>query len=86
MSSQPSDWIAPTGVRPVEADTETTAIPGDAMRDSRLSLTAKGLLALLLSYNGQPIDPYEDAIEEAAEIDQAVAELISFGYALRIPR
>lgn len=86
MRSPASDWIAPTGVRPVEADPVTTAIPDFALNDPRLSLTAKGLLALLLSHCGQPIDPHEDAIEDAADIAGAVDELIEFGYAVRIAR
>jgi hypothetical protein len=79
-----SDWIAPTGVRAVELNAPDTATPGSAMNDPRLSLTAKGLYALLLTYQGQPIDPYDGAIEDEAEIRAAIDELVSNGYAVRV--
>ena len=65
---------------------ETTDIPDEAMSDPRLSLIAKGLYALLLTYQGQPIDPYEDAVEDLTEIRTAVDELIEKGYAVRVIR
>ena len=86
MTQSLTDWIAPTGLRRVIPDAETTDIPDDAMSDPRLSLIAKGLYALLLTYQGQPIDPYEDAFEDAAEIRAAVDELIENGYATRVIR
>lgn len=86
MTTPASDWIAPTGVRAVEADAIDTAIPDSAMSDPRLSLAAKGLYALLLTYQGQPIDPYEDAIEDEADIQAAIDELIECGYAARVKR
>jgi len=86
MTSGSSDWIAPTGVRAVEADAIDTAIPDSAMSDPRLSLAAKGLYALLLTYQGQPLDPYEDAIEDEADIQAAIDELIVNGYAVRVAK
>lgn len=84
MMSPASDWIAPTGVRAVEPNAVETAIPASAMNDSQLSLVAKGLYALLLTYQGQPIDPYGDAIEDEAEIHAAIDELVAYGYAVRV--
>ena len=81
-----SDWIAPTGLRALEPEAIDTAIPDTAMLDPRLSLAAKGLYALLLSYQGQPVDPYEDAIEDEADIRAATNELIELGYAVRVTR
>jgi|GEM_PF-5592534 len=82
--SPTSDWIAPTGVRAGEVDALDTAIPDSAMSDPRLSLAAKGLYALLLTYQGQPIDPFEDAIEDEADIRAAIDALIASGYAVRV--
>jgi hypothetical protein len=82
--TSPTDWIAPTGVRAVEPNASDTAIPDAKMSDPRLSLTAKGLYALLLTCQGQPVNPFEDAIEDEAEIRAAIAELIANGYAVRV--
>jgi hypothetical protein len=82
--SPASGWIAPTGVGAVEPNFADTAIPDFAIDDPRLSLMAKGLYALLLTYQGQPIDPSEDAIEDEAEIRAAIGELIANGYAVRV--
>lgn len=86
MSPTQSDWIACTGLRAVEGDTETIAIPDTVLGDPGLSLIAKGLYVLLLSYPGQPIDPYEDAIEDPAEISASIEELIAAGHAVRVER
>lgn len=86
MTTPASDWIAPTGVRAVEADAIDTAIPDSAMSDPQLSLAAKGLYALLLTYQRQPIDPYDDAFEDEADIRAAINELIASGYAVRVER
>jgi len=77
------DWIAPTGLRLVDPDAAETFVPASAMEDPRLSLTAKGLYGLLLSNQGDPIDPYDDAIEDESEIKAAIDELIRTGYAVR---
>lgn len=84
MTSNISDWIAPTGVRRIAPDTLSTQVPETVLSDTRLSLTAKGLYALLLTYQGRPVDPYEDALEDEAEIRAAIDELIAFGYAVRV--
>ena len=86
MSSTQSDWIASGGLRAVETASEGIAIPDAVLGDPRLSLIAKGLYALLLSYPGQPIDPYEDAIEDPAEISAGIEELIAAGHAVRLER
>ena len=86
MTQSFTDWIAPTGLRRVIQDAVATDIPDDAMSDPRLSLIAKGLYALLLTHQGQPIDPYEDAVEDAVEIRAAIDELIENGYATRVIR
>lgn len=82
--TQPTDWIAPTGLRLFDPDTTETFVPASAMDDPRLSLVAKGLYGLLLSYQGEPIDPYEDAIEDDTEIRAAIDQLISCGWAVRV--
>lgn len=82
--SPASDWIAPNGVRAVELDAADTSLPDSAMNDPQLSLVAKGLYALLLAYQGQPIDPYYDAIEDEGEIRAAIEELVASGYAVRV--
>lgn len=86
MNPKHSDWIAATGLRAVDADPEMTAIPDAVLGDPHLSLLAKGLYALLLSYSGRPIDPYEDAIEDPTEISLGIEELIAAGHAVRIER
>lgn len=86
MTSTATDWIAPTGMRPFDAEATSTATPAAAMNDERLSLAAKGLYALLLSYQGEPIDPYEDAVEDIDDICAAIEELIDCGYAVRVAR
>lgn len=63
-----------------------TAILYTVLGDPGLSLIAKGLYALLLSFPGQPIDPYEDAIEDPAEISAGIEELIAAGHAVRVER
>jgi len=54
------------------------------MNDPRLSLMAKGLYALMLTYQGQPIDPYYESIDDEAEISVAIDELVAVGYAVRV--
>ena len=82
--TQPADWIAPTGLRLFDPDATETFVPASAMEDPRLSLAAKGLYGLLLSYQGEPVDPIDDAIEDEETIRVAVDELIKLGYAIRI--
>lgn len=78
--------IAAAGPRALDPDATTSLVQGSVMNDPRLSLTAKGLYAVLLSYQGQAIDPYEDAIEEDEEIRAAIDELLECGYAVRVRR
>ncbi len=86
MSSMRSDWVAVTGVRPVDPDVTQTAVPWSVMHDERLSLTAKGLYGRLLSYQGQPIDPYDEALDDQDDIAAAIDELLASGYAVRVAR
>lgn len=73
-----------TGLRRFDLSATHTAIPASVMNDPSLSLEARGLFALLLSYQGQPIDPYDDAVEDEADIHAAIEELITAGYAARV--
>lgn len=86
MTSRATDWVAVTGLHAVDPDATTTLVPGSVMNDPRLSLVAKGLYAALLSYQGQAIDPYEDAIEDDEEMRAAIDELVECGYAVRVRR
>lgn len=86
MTSRASDWIAVTGLHAVDPEATTTMVPAAAMNDWRLSLVAKGLYAALLSYQGQPIDPFENAVEDDDDIASAIEELIANGYATRLTR
>ena len=75
-----------TGLHRFDLTATHTAIPASVMNDPSLSLEARGLFALLLSYQGQPIDPYEGAIEDSETIAGAIEELIAEGYAARMTR
>lgn len=77
------EWIAPTGVRAVSDDAEDTAIPDGVINDPDLSLMAKGIYALVLSYQGKPVNPYEDAFESEEDIREAIDELVSAGLIVR---
>ena len=78
------DWIAATGPRAVSENAEDTAIPYAVLDDPRLSLIAKGLYALVLTGQGQPINPYEDAIEDVEDIRVAVEKLIDARLVVRV--
>lgn len=78
------DWIAAAGLRRVDSDATHTAIPASVMADMSLSLEARGLYALLLPYQGQPIDPYDDAVEDDDVIAAAIEELIAAELAVRV--
>lgn len=78
------DWIAATGPRAVSKDAENTAIPFAVLDDPRFSLIAKGLYALVLTGQGQPINPYEDAIEDVEDIRAAIEELVDAGLVARV--
>lgn len=87
MSSSLSDWwIAPVGLRAVETDPEFTAIPDSVLADPDLSLMAKGIYALALAYQGQPINPYDDAVENPAKIADALDELVRASLIVRVSR
>ncbi|MFB8190360.1 hypothetical protein ACFC14_13615 [Microbacterium sp. NPDC055988] len=78
------DWIAATGPRAVSEKAEDTAIPYAVLDDPHLSLIAKGLYALLLTGQGQPINPYEDAVEDVEDIRLAIDELVEAGLVIRV--
>src|SRR5690554_4682956 len=61
--SEREGWIAVTGLRPFDADAKDTAIPTAVINDPDLSLIAKGIYGLTLSYQGQPVNPYADTFE-----------------------
>lgn len=84
--SAPSDWIAARGLRRVSADPTELVIPDHILKDADLSLTAKGLFALLVISQGQPVDPFGDACEDRAEITAAIDDLVAAGLAVRVPR
>jgi hypothetical protein len=86
MESEREDWIAPTGIRRIEPNATHTDIPTGRMEADDLSFTARGLYAELLSYQGTPMNPYQDARGESVEIEAAIAELIEHGYIVRVPR
>jgi hypothetical protein len=81
-----TDWIAVAGLRAFDPEATATDYPNEIMFDDRLSLEAKGLYGLLLSHQGQPIDPYDDAIEDDEVIAKAIEELIAYGHAVRLAR
>lgn len=78
------DWIAATGPRAVSKNAEDTAIPYALLDDPGLSLIAKGLYALVLTGQGQPINPYEDGIEDVEDIRAAIEELVGAGLVIRV--
>lgn len=80
----PSEWIAARGLWPVSADPSELVIPDHVLNDEELSLAAKALFALLVASQGQPIDPYEDALEDTADISAAIDELLEAGLAVRV--
>ncbi|BDZ39351.1 hypothetical protein ACFPJ2_08445 [Microbacterium suwonense] len=82
----PSEWIAARGLRPVSADPSELGIPDHVLNDVELSLAAKGLFALLVASQGQPIDPFDDALEDNADISAAIDELLGAGLAVRVAR
>lgn len=82
--SQPEEWIAAIGPRIVSDDLQDVAISDAVLGDSELSLMAKGLYALVLTGQGQPINPYEDAFEDVDDIRVAIDELGAAGLVIRI--
>lgn len=84
VSERPSDWIAAAGLRAVEADASDVGIPPDILTDQEYSLMAPGLYALLLAQQGQPVDPYEEALESEENLAGAINELLAAGLAVRV--
>lgn len=72
MTTHRSEWIAAAGLRRVDVEAETALIPEDVLADPELTLTAKGLYALLLAEQGRPVNPLDDAIESESEIAAAI--------------
>lgn len=81
---EPSEWIAATGPRMVSDDPEDFAIPDAVLSDPGLSLMAKGVYALVLTGQGQPINPFEDPIESIEDIRAAIDELLTSGLVVRV--
>lgn len=86
MHAPHADWIAPAGLRAVGPDTDDAAIPADVLGSPSLSLIAKGVYALTVTHQGQPVDPYDDAVEDAPDIAAAIQELIKAGLIVRVKR
>lgn len=84
VSERPTDWIAASGLRAVEADASDVGIPPDVLADQELSLMARGLYALLLAQQGQPVDPYDEAFESEEDLTGAIDELLAAGLAVRV--
>lgn len=82
----PSEWVAARGFWPVSADPSELVIPDHVLNDVELSRAAKGLLALLVSSQGQSIDPFDAAFEDPADISAATDELLQAGQAVRVVR
>lgn len=86
MHSPHTDWIAPAGLRAVESDPDDAAIPAEVLGSQSLSLIAKGIYALILAYQGRPVDPYEEAVEDPRDIAAGIEELIEAGLIVRLTR
>lgn len=82
----PDEWIAATGLWPVHEDMADVVVPNHVLADPELSLIAKGLFALLVAEQGQPINPFDDPYEGVADIQAAVDELIEAGLAVRVTK
>lgn len=85
VSERPSDFIAAAGLRSVVDDPADVDVSLDVLADQDLSLIARGLYALLVTEQGNPIDPYEDALESEEDLAAAIEELIAAGLAVRLP-
>lgn len=84
MNQQPAnEWVSPTGLRTI-GDSDSTAVPIAVMNHPSLSLGAKGLYALILSYQGAPVDPYDGAIEDQDDIRAMLEELVTAGLVVRV--
>ncbi|WP_193597863.1 hypothetical protein [Microbacterium sp. YJN-G] len=70
----------------MSADPSELVIPDHVLNDVELSLATKGLFALLVASQGQPIDPFDDALEDPADISAAIDELLLAGLTVRVVR
>ncbi|GEK86615.1 MULTISPECIES: hypothetical protein [Microbacterium] len=77
------EWILALGLRPVSDDPNDSAIPDAVLNGPSLSLTAKALYALVLSTQGRPLNPFEDAFEDSKDIHAAIDELVAAGLVVR---
>ncbi|MCK3769393.1 hypothetical protein MZK47_06910 [Microbacterium aerolatum] len=84
--STPEEWLAASGPHPMSDDPRDIAIPDAVLNDPALSPAAKGLYALVLSKQGQPLNPYDDAFEDAADIHAAIDELVAAGLVMRVTK
>ena len=84
MTERPRVWIAPTGLRVVDPDATQTAVPVDELLEAGLSFLAIGLYGELLSYQGKPVDPYENQLDAVEDISDAIDQLVKHGYAVRV--
>lgn len=79
-----AQWIAAVGLWPVRDDPSEAVIPDHVFADPDLSLLAKGLFAVLIAEQGKPVNPYEDAHEDASDIAAAIDELVDAELAVRL--
>lgn len=83
MNAERSQRIAVTSLRVIEPNSTAADIPEDVLNDTSLSLTTKGLYALLLAEQ-EPVNPFDRAIEDESEIAVAIDELTIAGLAIRV--
>lgn len=77
------DWIAPiAGFATADEATANIAATA-AMENPHLSLLAKGLHALVLTHEGEPINPYADSYQPPELIKAAIEELLEAGLIIR---
>lgn len=65
-------------------DPEETVIPDAVLSDPELSLMAKGIYALALSHQSQPINPYDETVESTEVIGVAIEQLVEAGLVKRM--
>lgn len=84
ITPQAAVWIAATGLRAV-GDERAAELPDHIMRDTKLSLMARGLYALVLSGGGAAVNPFEDAVEPMDDIRGAIDELVAAELVVEMP-
>lgn len=82
----PEEWIVATGLWPVHERVADVVVPEHVLADPDLSLIAKGLFTLLVAEQGKPVNPFDDAYEDVADIQGAVDELVDAGLAVRVAK